>query len=192
MTEEAALEFSNRDGWRRWLDANHRRGGGVWVVLRKKNSTISAPTYDEALDEALCYGWIDGKMKSIDSERFIQWFSPRRRGSMWSLSNKNRFFRLLAEERMMPAGLESVDEAKKNGRWDNAYTSKGATELPVDLRDALQVYPEAYSNFMRFPDSSRFMYIHWVNDAKRSGTRERRIMRVVERSRNNLRPGIDL
>jgi uncharacterized protein YdeI (YjbR/CyaY-like superfamily) len=191
MTQGEALNFSDKDEWRSWLDKNHLQSNGVWIIIQKKSSKISGPSYEDSINEALCYGWIDGRMKRIDQERFILWFSPRRMNSLWSLANKNRALRLIEEKCMMPAGFEKIEEAKKNGRWMKAYESKGQFEVPADLVEAFYGFPEAYENFLKFPDSSRFIYIHWINEAKRSRTRERRIRIVIERSMKNLKPGND-
>lgn len=143
--------------------------------------------------EAVAHGWIDGRMKRLNDEEFMQRFTPRRRNSVWSLRNRERAERLISEGRMTPAGLKTVEEAKQNGRWDRAYSStRGAVDVPEDLIEALRKNKTANDNFESFPPSARFMYIHWINEAKRQDTRERRIHTIVVRSEKNLRPGIDL
>lgn len=149
--------------------------------------------YEEAVLEAIAHGWIDGKMKRLNDDEFMQRFTPRRRNSVWSLSNRERAERLISEGRMTPTGLKMVEEAKQNGRWDKAYSSsRGAVDVPKDLIEALKKNKTTHQNFESFPSSTRFMYIHWINEAKRQDTRERRIHTVVDRSEKNLRPGIDL
>ncbi len=143
--------------------------------------------------EAVAHGWIDGKMKSLNEYEFMQRFSPRKSNSVWSQSNRKRAERLISEGSMTSAGLMTVTEAKKNGRWDKAYSSNsGAADIPDDLTCALKKNKIAQKNFESFAPSTRYMYIHWINEAKRKETRERRIFTVVSRSENNLRPGIDL
>ena len=143
--------------------------------------------------EAVAHGWIDGKMKRLNDDEFIQYFTTRKSNSVWSFSNRERAERLISEGRMTPAGYKTIEEAKQNGRWDNAYSSsRGNTEIPQDLIEALKKNKIAHENFESFPPSARFMYIHWINEAKRQNTRERRIYTVVDRSKKNLRPGIDL
>ena len=184
--------FRGGGEWRRWLHVNHDAENEAWVVIQKVGSPNEGLGYEEAVDEAMCFGWIDGKMRRLNDHEFAQRFSPRRTRSIWSLINRDRAERLIEEGRMTEAGLRAVDEAKSNGRWEKAYTSREAPETPGDLLEALRESPEAYSNFMGFPNSARFMYIHWINDAKRSETRARRIRRVVERAEKGKRPGIDM
>ncbi len=165
----------------------------IWVIIQKKASKKPGIRYEETVIEAVAHGWIDGKMKSLNDDEFMQRFTPRRNGSVWSLSNRGRAERLISEGRMTPAGLKTVEEAKQNGRWDNARSSsRGAADVPNDLIEALKKNKAAYENFESFPPSARFIYIHWINEAKREDTRERRIKTVVDRSMKNLRPGIDL
>ena len=184
--------FRDTGEWRRWLELNHTQNDAIWVVLQKMKSPNEGITYDEALEEALCFGWIDGKMKRLDDHKFIQWFSPRRRNSQWSRRNRDKAERLIEEGQMTDAGLAEVEKAKKNGRWEAAYSSKDLPIMPDDLHDALKQNKVAHDNFIAFPNSARFMYIGWVNDAKRDATRVRRIKRVVERSVENKKPGIDM
>ena len=178
--------------WRRWLKVNHRQDEAIWVVIQKVKSPNPGIKYDEALDEALCFGWIDGKMRRLDEYEFIQWFSPRRRNSLWSRRNRDKVEMLNGEGRMTGAGLAEVEKAKMNGRWEAAYSSKDTPTMPDDLLEALKSNMVAHDNFSAFPNSARFMYIHWINDAKRDSTRARRINRVVERAAENRKPGIDM
>jgi len=116
--------FLDPGEWRHWLEVNHSQDEAIWVVIQKVKSTNPGIKYDEALDEALCYGWIDGKMRRIDDNEFIQWFSPRRRNSPWSRRNRDKVDKLIAEGRMTDAGLTEIVKAKGNGRWEAAYTSR--------------------------------------------------------------------
>ena len=192
MTEESPLLFMTPNEWRGWLERNHSNETGVWVTLQKAGSPHTGIRYDEALDEALCYGWIDGKMRRIDDHRFTQWFSPRRGNSPWSRRNRERAEKLIEEKRMTEAGYAEVEKARENGRWEKAYSSRRPPEVPGDLMEALRASPKAHTNFMGFTNSARLMYSYWVGDAKRPETRARRIARVVELSLQNIKPGIDL
>ncbi len=146
--------------------------------------------YSDALDEALCFGWIDGQIHAVDKDKFRQRWTPRRKGSVWSLANRTRVKRLTAEGRMTRAGLAAVGEAKKNGRWQAAYTSRREERVPADLARALKAEPEAWSNFSRFAPTYRNMYVGWVADAKQAETRQRRVAAVVRRALRNLKPGM--
>ena len=193
MSEEDPRYFKSIEEWNSWLSTNHKDGEAIWILLQKKRSKKPGIRYEEAVLEAVAHGWIDGKMKSLNENEFMQRFTPRRPNSVWSLSNKKRAEKLIQEKRMTPAGLRAVEEAKQNGRWDKARSSsRGAADVPDDLVEALKKNKTAYKNFQAFPPSARFMYIHWINEAKRQDTRERRIYTVVERSTKNQRPGIDL
>ena len=184
--------FLDPGEWRRWLEVNHSQDEAIWVVIQKVKSPNPGIKYDEALDEALCFGWIDGKMRRLDEYEFIQWFSPRRRNSLWSRRNRDKVEMLNGEDRMTGTGLAEVEKAKMNGRWEAAYSSKDTPTMPYDLLEALKSNKVAHDNFSAFPNSARFMYIHWINDAKRDSTRARRINRVVERAAENRKPGIDM
>jgi uncharacterized protein YdeI (YjbR/CyaY-like superfamily) len=192
MRDTKAKRFRGGEEWRRWLQENHDAANEAWVVIQKAASPKEGLGYEESVDEAMCFGWIDSKMRRLDDHEFVQRFSPRRPRSLWSLRNRERAERLIREDRMAEAGLEAVKEAKRNGRWENAYTSREAPEMPDDLLKALEKNTEAHRNFMDFPNSARFMYIHYINEAKRAETRERRIRRVVKRAEENKRPGIDM
>jgi uncharacterized protein YdeI (YjbR/CyaY-like superfamily) len=192
MTEENPLLFRTPGEWRSWLEENHSNATGAWITLQKVKSPHTGIRYDEALDDALCYGWIDGRMKRVDEHRFIQWFSPRRGNSPWSRRNRDRAEKLIEEKRMTEAGYAEVEKAKRNGRWETAYSSRRPPEVPGDLLEVLKASPEAYENFTGFTNSAQLMYAYWVSDAKRPETRARRIRRVVELSLQNIKPGIDL
>jgi len=189
MRQSKPLDFRSAGEWRRWLRRNHAKSRGEWVYMYKKGASAGL-RYVEALDEALCFGWIDGQIKTVDRDRFRQRWTPRRPGSIWSQLNRDRVKRLTADGRMASAGLAAVRAAKRCGKWQTAYTSRTAPELPTDLRKALRTVPEAWRNFSRFAPSYRTMYIGWVADAKREETRQRRIAAVVRRAREGRKPGI--
>ena len=140
---------------------------------------------EESVEEAICFGWIDGKLKRLDAERFMLRFSPRRANSVWSKINKERAERLMKSGRMTAAGLVKIEEAKKSGFWDNAYTNKTKEAIPLDLKEALMKDKKAWGNFQNFANSYRNMYIGWVNNAKTTETRVKRIQKIVQQSLHN-------
>ncbi len=184
--------FRSRCEWRSWLELNHAQDDAIWVVLQKVKSPNEGIKYDEALEDALCFGWIDGRVRRLDDTEHVQWFSPRRRNSPWSRRNRDRAERLIEEGLMTDAGLAEVEKARVNGRWEAAYSSKELLTMPDDLHETFKQNKVAHDNFKAFPNSARLMYIGWVNDAKRESTRVRRIKRVIERSEENKKPGIDM
>lgn len=184
------MVFKSTKSWRHWLENNHCRIDSVWLALKKKKSKIKCITYEDALEEALCFGWIDGIVKSYNEDCFIQRFTPRRTRSIWSLINKNKVKLLIKEGRMTKAGLAKIKEAKKNGLWNKAYGGNVNQELPDDLMNALKNEPLAWKNFSSFSPSCQRQYIAWVSFVKREDARVRRINKVVERSLNNVKPGM--
>ena len=188
MTDPPGLEFGCREEWREWLEENHSSEKEAWVVIQKKGSTRKGLSYEEAVDEAICFGWIDSVMRRIDDERFRQRFSPRRRRSIWSRINRERAETMIEAGLMMEAGFEAIEEAKRNGMWDSAYSSKEAPVIPEDLAQALREEASSWENFEKFPNYVKFMYVHWVESAKREETRARRIAEVVQRAADNIRP----
>jgi uncharacterized protein YdeI (YjbR/CyaY-like superfamily) len=184
-----SLILTSRKEWRDWLESNHKLQSGIWVIIIKKNSAIDGLRYEEAVEEALCYGWIDSKMKSIDEDRFIQRFSPRKPKSFWSDSNKTRVKKLTAEGMMTEAGVKAVKVAKKNGMWDYSRNISGEVKIPVDLEKALFKNKKARKNFNDYPPSTQKIYIHYILEAKHPETRERRIASIIERAEKNKRPG---
>ena len=143
----------------------------------------------EALEEALCFGWIDGKLKSVDSEKYIIRYTPRRAKSAWSMINRERADKLIISGRMTEAGLVKIEQARQNGSWENAYSSRHPVEIPADLMKALMAASEAWKNFQNFANGYRYSYIGWVTDAKTDETRRKRITEVVKRSLANIKPG---
>ena len=189
MELEKTLYFKNSDEWRTWLERNHGKEMEIWLIHYKKHSGKTGISYYEALDEALCFGWIDSRMKSIDDERFILRYSPRKAKSVWSKLNKERAERLIETGRMTGAGLASIEEAKRSGSWDNAYTGRKKERMPADLKKALMEDENAWNNFTNFANSYRNNYIGWINGAKTEKTRDRRVAEVVKRAILNKKPG---
>jgi len=189
---ENALYFTGPEDWREWLTANHDKSTEAWLIYYKKGSGKSSITYGTALDEAICFGWIDGKIKSLDEEKYMQRYSPRRPKSPWSKINKDKAESLIEAGRMTESGLVKIEEARKNGLWDAAYsnTNRVMEEIPADLETALSQDEAARTNFHNFANSYRNNYIGWLNSAKTAPTREKRISEIVKRSSLNEKPGM--
>ena len=166
--------------WREWLGEHHDESPGVWLVLAKKGT--SQPTglpYEQALEEALCHGWIDGQVGRRDEATYRQRFTPRRRRSAWSKRNATIAERLLAEGRMHAAGIEEVERAKADGRWQTAYAGSASIEVPPDLIQALTAEPKAQAMFERLSRQNRYAILYRIATAKRADTRARRIQQFV-------------
>jgi uncharacterized protein YdeI (YjbR/CyaY-like superfamily) len=178
--ELAELIVPDADAWRRWLGEHYSEPAGVWLVLAKKGTT--QPTrlsYDQALEEALCHGWIDGQVKRRDEATFQQRFTPRRSRSPWSARNVGLIDRLEAEGRMHPAGVAEVERAKADGRWDAAYAGQATMAVPADLAVALAAEPRAAAMFEVLTGQNRFAVLLRIQTAKRADTRARRIQQFV-------------
>lgn len=181
MAEPPELIVAGRDAWRRWLEANHAAGSAVNLVLARKG--VSDPTsldYQDALQEALCFGWIDGRTGQRDERTFRVWFGARRPKSVWSLRNVGIVERLIAEGRMAPAGLAAVEAAKADGRWAAAYGGSRTIEVPSDLADALAATPAAAAAFERLSAQNRYAFLYRLTTAKRPETRARRLAATIE------------
>ncbi|TDD47357.1 hypothetical protein E1263_34735 [Kribbella antibiotica] len=179
MTEELIL--ADAAAWHDWLTENHESSDGVWLVLAKKN--VTTPTnliVADALDEALCHGWIDGQRKTRDDHTYLQRYTPRRPRSTWSQRNVDYIARLDQAGRMQPAGWAEVDRAKADGRWANAYSGSANLEIPADLAAAIAAVPQAQAMFDILTSANRFAVVHRVNGAKREETRTRRITQFVD------------
>jgi uncharacterized protein YdeI (YjbR/CyaY-like superfamily) len=185
------LDFRNAAEWRWWLARNHAESQGEWVYMYKKNAGCSGLRYKEALDEALCFGWIDGQVNAVDKDRFRQRWTPRRPGSVWSQANKIRAQRLAADGRMTEAGFAAIRAARKSGKWQAAYTNKREDKIPRELLKALRADSTAWRNFSNFAPTYRNMYAGWVRQAKQDVTLQRRIAAVLRRAREGRKPGID-
>jgi uncharacterized protein YdeI (YjbR/CyaY-like superfamily) len=177
----AELIVVDVDAWHAWLGEHHQASDGIWLVLAKKNvTTPTSLTYDQALEEALCHGWIDGQRKSRDEQTFIQRYTPRRSRSMWSQRNVELVARMERDGRLLPAGRAEVERAKADGRWDKAYGGSSGLEIPADLTEALAQVPRAQAMFDILTSANRFAVVHRVNSAKRADTRSKRIAQFVE------------
>jgi uncharacterized protein YdeI (YjbR/CyaY-like superfamily) len=184
-----ALHFQNRDEWRAWLEENGASQAEAWVRIKKNHASGPGVFYVEAVEEALCFGWIDGVMNSATDELYYLRFSPRKRGSIWSVVNQKRVERLMAQGKMSEAGLAKVREAKENGEWEAALRREDTTELPGDLREALDRNAIAQANFEKLPRSQKKQLLYWIASAKTEKTRQKRILETVEMAAGNKRLG---
>lgn len=172
------LEPANRRELRAWLAENHASARGVWVAIGKKGTDATELRYDAAVEEALCFGWIDSVAGSLDDARYKQLLTPRKARSMWSASNKKRVAGLIAEGCMAPAGLAAIEAAKANGSW-NTLDEIDALVVPDDVREALAAEPGALEGFEGLTESRRKMALFWIASAKRPETRARRLAETV-------------
>jgi uncharacterized protein YdeI (YjbR/CyaY-like superfamily) len=183
MAEAEEVHPQTRDAWRAWLETNSARSAGAWLVSWKKHTGRPAIPYDDAVEEALCFGWVDSKPRRIDDDRTALWFSPRRRGSAWSRPNKERVARMEAAGRMTAAGRATVEAAKADGTWTKLDEVEDLT-VPDDLAAALAARPGARDLFDGFPRSARRGILEWIVQAKKPETRAARVdetARLAER-----------
>lgn len=175
------LVVADSTAWRAWLDRHEdTNDAGIWLVLAKKGTTSpTSLTYDQALDEALCSGWIDGQKKGHDDGTFLQSFTPRRKSSLWSKRNIGIVERLIAEGRMRPRGRREIDSAKADGRWERAYAGAASAEIPDDLARALTASPKAAATFATLNGTNRYAVLHRVTTAANPTTRANRIAKLV-------------
>jgi uncharacterized protein YdeI (YjbR/CyaY-like superfamily) len=186
MPERKQLRPRDRAAWRRWLERNHAGSPGVLLVLKKKSAAGRGLGYEDAVEEALCFGWIDSKVRSLDESYTQQLFTPRKTTSPWSKLNKERVKKLASEGRMAPAGRQAIERAKRNGSW-TMLDSVEALEIPKDLATALARNKKAATNFEAFSPSAKKGYLYWINGAKRSETRARRIRETVALAAKNVK-----
>jgi uncharacterized protein YdeI (YjbR/CyaY-like superfamily) len=178
-TDYPVVDFADQAEWADWLNRHHAIERGVWIRLARKGSGRSSVTYAEALDVALCYGWIDGQAKRLDELSYTQKFTPRGKRSVWSKRNREHVERLVASGEMRPAGLAAVEAARRDGRWDRAYDSPATAEVPQDLGAALDASPAARAFFDTLKGQNRFAILHRVQTAVKPETRARRIAQFV-------------
>lgn len=184
------LYLTTRQEWHRWLEQNHSTVEEVWLIYYKKPSGKPRIPYVDAVEEALCFGWIDGKINKINDDYFVQRFTPRRQGSRWSKYNIERVQRLLKEGRMMPAGKKVYRKAMERPELIYENKTDGYPKTPDDLMVKFNKNKTAFKNFMNFSESSRRIYIEWLNSAKKPETRFRRIDRIIELADKNIKPGM--
>lgn len=175
-----------RAEWRAWLEQNWTRTEGIWLISYKKDTGKPRFDYDEAVEEALCFGWIDSKPNKLDAERSLLWFAPRKPGTGWSKPNKDRVKKLIAAGLMTPAGLAKIEAAKQDGSW-NALDAVEALEIPSDLAEALASYVSAAANFDAFPRSVKRGILEWIVSAKKPETRAQRVAETARLAQDNIR-----
>lgn len=183
---ENAVHAGTRAAWRRWLQRHHTQATGIWLVTWKKASGKPHLDYDSAVEEALCFGWIDSKPRKLDANRSMLWFAPRKPGSGWSAPNKRRVEAMIASGKMAPAGLLKVEQAQRDGSW-SALDAVEALEIPPDLRKALQALPPAETRFDAFPRSTKRGILEWIQSARRAETRAARILQTATLAQRNER-----
>lgn len=181
--------FKNRNEFRKWLQKNHAKKSELWLLFYKVKTGKKSIRYPEAVEEAICFGWIDGILKRIDDEKHAQRFTPRKPKSIWSKVNKDRAEKMIEAGKMTEAGLAKIKDAKKSGWWKNAYTTtRRDSEMSAEMREVLTSDKEAWENFQNFAKSAQNTYIFWINYAKRDETKKKRIQIVLERSKRNQPP----
>lgn len=186
LTDAPQVHADDRATWRAWLEANHGRAGGAWLVTWRPGPGRAGLKYEAAVEEALCFGWVDSQGGRLDDERTKLYFAPRKPRSGWAATNKARVARLIAEGRMAPAGLAAIERAKANGSWE-VLDAVERLEVPADLARALDAHPPAAANFAAFPPSARKMHLAWVATAQRPETRAARIAQIAESAARNER-----
>ncbi len=174
------IAFPSQKAWDKWLKANHLASAGVWLQLAKKDSGTPSVTYAEAIEIALCYGWIDGQKQSHSAEAWLQKFTRRGKKSIWSKINREKAFALIESGKMKPAGLAEVERAKQDGRWDQAYDSPASATVPPDLQAALDKNRRAKAFFATLESRNRYAILWRVQTAKKAETRAKRIVQFVE------------
>ena len=180
VAHDMPVECADAASWARWLERHHGNAAGVWLRIAKKGSGVASIDHPQALEEALCHGWIDGQRKSDDATYFLQRFTPRTARSTWSKINREKVLKLIDEGRMQPAGLAEIDRAKADGRWDAAYEGVAAATVPPDLQAALDANKKAAKFFATLDSRNRFAVLFRTQGAKKPETRARRIAQFVE------------
>jgi len=173
------LDLASREDWEAWLAEQHASSDGIWLRIARKGSTEESPSKADALEVALLYGWIDGQSRSLDTEFWLQKFTPRRARSMWSKINRAKATELIAQGRMQPAGLREVERAQADGRWDAAYDAPSSATVPEDLQRELDGNEGARAFFSGLDRQNRYAILHRIQTAKRPETRARRIAQFV-------------
>jgi len=167
--------FKSQTQWAAWLESNHRKSTGLWLRLAKKNSGLQSVTYKEALEIALCYGWIDAQKRPEDERTWLQRFAPRSIRSVWSKINREKALELIASGAMKAAGMEAIEDARKNGRWEAAYDSPRGATVPSDFQAALEGSPRAKAFFATLDRANRYAILWRIQTVKKAETRARKI-----------------
>jgi uncharacterized protein YdeI (YjbR/CyaY-like superfamily) len=173
------VRFADAGAFEAWLEAEHAAAAGLWIAIAKKGTGVASVTHQEALDIAICFGWIDGQRRAHDETCFLQRFTPRRRRSPWSKINREKVQALTAAGRMRPAGQAEVDRARADGRWAAAYAGQRSATVPADLQKELDADPEAAAFFATLSSQNRYALLYRLGDAKKPETRARRLAKFV-------------
>lgn len=181
-----AYHAKNRKEWRQWLTKNHRSEKSVWLIIYHKSSATPSVYYEEAVEEAICFGWIDSIAHKRDAESKYQFFAVRKPKSNWSKANRERAEKMIEKKQMKPAGQAMIDLAKKNGTW-TALVDVQNSVIPPDLQQAFNKNKTAFKNFQAFPPSSKRIILEWILNAKKPETREQRIKQTVELAEKNIK-----
>lgn len=177
--ELPVIAFKTPKAWATWLKANHAKSAGVWLKLAKKDSGIASVNYAEAVEVALCYGWIDGQKNPFDATAWLQKFTPRGPKSIWSKINRAKAEALMRNGHMQPAGLKAIEAAKQDGRWDSAYDSPKTATMPSDLAAALEANARAKAFFATLNSTNRYAILFRLQTAKKAETRAKRLQQFV-------------
>jgi uncharacterized protein YdeI (YjbR/CyaY-like superfamily) len=186
MEEKLHLYFKKAQEWREWLHENHNTSKGVYLIFYRVNSEFESMRWEEAVQVAICYGWIDSTVKKIDEERRKQVFTPRKDKSVWSKLNKTYIEKLLQENLIHESGLRKIEIAKQNGSWQSLDAVENL-EMPNDLEMAFQQNKTAFDNYLKFSPSYRKSYLYWLNQAKRNETRNIRITEIISLCEQNIK-----
>jgi uncharacterized protein YdeI (YjbR/CyaY-like superfamily) len=173
------IAFASREAWDAWLAVQPAGAKGLWLKLAKKSSSIQSVSRDDAIDAALCHGWIDGQLDAFDENHWLIRFTPRKPASLWSAKNRARALELVKLGRMQPAGMREIERAKSDGRWDKAYASQRTADVPEDLAAALAKSPKASALFATLNRANRYAILHRTHTAKKAETRAARIAKFV-------------
>jgi uncharacterized protein YdeI (YjbR/CyaY-like superfamily) len=181
------LDFIDRNAWRSWLDEHHATSLEAWLIIQKKHSQHVGLSLGDAVEEALCYGWIDGTLQKLDDQRYLLRFSPRRANSVWSIRNIQRVEELLEAGKMTQAGLTAIHEGKMSGQWKAALDREKTDQIPAELQAALRRRKGALAAYRSLPDSHKKRYVYWIQSAKRDETKRKRIEKIVREVLEGLR-----
>ena len=180
MKDSPTLLFETQADWEAWLETEHDKSDGVWLKIAKKDGGKVSLTIMEALDSALCFGWIDGQRNKLDDEYYLQRYTPRRKQSPWSAINVGKVEKLIEAGKMRESGFKEIERAKADGRWDRAYQPVSKATIPDDLQAALDANPAAKEFFETLSKQNRFVISHRLQDAKKPETREKRLKQFIE------------
>ena len=193
VADYKSIHPKTRSQWRKWLEKNHATSPGIWMIYYKKETGKRKFDMAEAVEEALCFGWIDSVAQKLDDERTMQKFTPRKPKSVWSKINKQRIEKLINQKLMTRAGLAKIEQAKANGSWDSLNSSELHTEnnsMPDDLKKALSKNKNAMANFLAFPPSYRKRFLFWIDSAKTPETKAARVKQTLLMAAANKKPGL--